>query len=160
MTTKSDITPGNWAALVDAAPAIARGVAASAGSTDESEQELDAFVQYLSDSSIDLDGAGILDRLVADIAGRLAAGVPPVEGDVYMEGLEQARRAGAILAVELDPAEATAVRAWYLAAAARVAEAAREGGVLGIGATDVSTWERETLQAIADALGSEAPGNA
>jgi hypothetical protein len=35
-----------------------------------------------------------------------------------------------------------------------VAEAAREGGVLGIGATDVSTWERETLQSIADALGS------
>jgi diamine N-acetyltransferase len=155
MTTKSDITPANWGALVDAAPAIARGVAASAGSTGQSEQELDAFIQFVSDAAIDLDGDGILDRLVADISGRLAAGVPPVEGDVYMEALEQARRAGAILAVELDPAEATAVRAWYLAAAARVAQAAREGGVLGIGATDVSTWERETLQAVAEALGAE-----
>jgi hypothetical protein len=157
MTNKSDITPANWAALVDAAPAIARGVAASSGSTGQSEQELDAFIQFVSDTAIDLDGEGILDRLVADISGRLAAGVPPVEGDVYMDGLEQARRAGAILAVELDPNEAMSVRAWYLAAAARVAQAAREGGVLGIGATEVSTWEQETLQAIADALGRE-PG--
>lgn len=156
MTTKSDITPASWAALVDAGPAIARAVAASAGSAGQSGQELNAFIHFVSDSATDLAGQGILDRLVADISGRLAAGVPPVQSDVYMEGLEQARRAGAIVAVELEPAEAAAVRAWYLMAATLVARAAREGGVLGIGATDVSRWERETLQAIADALGSEA----
>ena len=72
-----------------------------------------------------------------------------------MDGLEQARRAGALIAVELDPAEATAVRAWYLAGAQRVAAAAKEGGVLGIGGADISTWEQETLQAIADALGAD-----
>ena len=31
-----------------------------------------------------------------------------------------------------------------------------EGGVLGIGSSDVSTWERETIQSIADALGAHA----
>lgn len=155
MSTKADITSANWAALVDTAPAIARAVAASAGGTSQSEGELDAFVQFVSDAAINSDGDGVLDQLIADVSGRLAAGMETSTGDVYMEGLEQARRAGAILAVELKPGESTAVRAWYLAAAARVAQSAREGGVLGIGATDVSTWERETLQAIADALGSE-----
>jgi hypothetical protein len=158
MTTKSDISVGNWAALVDAAPSIARAVAASAGGTSQSEGELDAFVQFVSDAAVASDGAGVLDQLVADVNSRLAAGVEPPAGDVYMEGLEQARRAGAIIAVELQPGEATAVRAWYLAAASRVAQAAKEGGVLGIGSSDVSTWERETLQAIAEALGGEVPG--
>ena len=157
MTTKSDISVGNWAALVDAAPAIARAVAASAGGTSQSEGELDAFVQFVSDAAVDSDGEGVLDQLVADVSSRLAAGIEPPTGDVYMEGLEQARRAGAIIAVELQPGEATAVRAWYLAAASRVAQSAREGGVLGIGSSDLSTWERETIQAVADALGSE-PG--
>jgi hypothetical protein len=154
MTTKADISPGNWAALVSAAPAIARAVSASSGSTGQSEGELDAFVQFVSDAAVSAGDQDVLGQLVGDISNILAVGVDSVGGDAYMEGLEQARRAGAILAVELDPAEAAAVRAWYLDAARRVAEAAREGGVLGIGATDVSTWERETLQSIADALGS------
>jgi hypothetical protein len=153
LTSKADISLGNWAALVDAAPAIARAVSASAGRAGQSVGELDAFVQFVSDAAVDGGGPGLLDQLVADVSGRLAAGIPPVSGDVYADGLELARRAGAIVAVELEPEEATAVRAWYLASARRVAEAAREGGLLGIGASEVSAWERETLQAIADALG-------
>ncbi len=52
------------------------------------------------------------------------------------------------------PAKPASVRAWYLAGAGVVAAAVKEGGVLGIGAVDVSDWERETTQAIADALGA------
>lgn len=158
MSTKADIAPGNWGALVSAAPAIARAVSASAGSTSQSETELDAFVQFVSDATVEHDGSTVLGQLLADVGHLLAIGVEPVSGDPYMEGLEQARRAGAIVAVELEPAEADAIRAWYLAAAQRVAEAAKDGGVLGLGAKDVSTWEAETIQAIADALGSEAAG--
>jgi hypothetical protein len=154
MTSKADISPGNWAALVDAAPAIARAVAASAGSTDNTETELGAFLEFVSTGADEAGDDAILDQLLADIRGRLASGGAVGEGDAYAEGLEQARRAGAIVAVEMDEAEATAVRAWYLAAASRVAQAAREGGVLGIGSKDVSDWERETIQSIADALGA------
>ena len=155
MSTKADLSATNWAALVAAAPAIARAVSASSGSSGQSETELNAFVQFVSDAAA---GAGddILGQLVSDVGSLLAVGVEPVSGDAFMDGLEQARRAGAIVAVELDPAEADSVRAWYLAAAQAVAAAAREGGVLGIGATDLSTWERQTIQSIADALGSEA----
>jgi hypothetical protein len=155
MTTKSDVSPGNWAALVSAGPAIARAVSASAGSTDRSEAELGAYVEFVSDAAIGASGEDVLGQLVADVSNLLAVGVEPVSGDAFAEGLEQSRRAGAILAVELEPDEATAIRGWYLAAASRVAQAAREGGVLGIGASDVSTWERETIQSIAEALGAD-----
>lgn len=156
MSKKSDVGSSNWTAMVNAAPAIARAVSASAGSSGQSEGELNAFVQFVSDAGADHDDTTVLGQLVVDVGTLLASGVEPVSGDAYTDGLELARRAGAIVAVELEPAEADAIRAWYLEAAKRVAEAAREGGVLGIGAADVSTRERETLQAIADALGSEA----
>jgi hypothetical protein len=74
-----------------------------------------------------------------------------------MDGLEAARHAGAILEVAADPADAAAIRAWLLSAARAVAEASREGGVLGLGGEQVSTHERETIAAIADALGGDTP---
>jgi hypothetical protein len=156
MSTKADLSATNWAALVAAAPAIARAVSASSGSGGQSEKELNAFVQFASDAATGASPDDILGQLVSDIGALLAVGVEPVSGDAYTDGLEQARRAGAIIAVELEPAEAEAIRAWYLAAAQAVAAAVREGGVLGIGATDISNWERQTIQSIADALGAEA----
>jgi hypothetical protein len=153
MTTKADVSSANWAALVDAGPAIARAVAASAGSSGQTEQELEAFIEFLSESGAATDRGTVVGELLADVGGRLATGTPAPDGDAYMNGLELARRAGAIAAVELEPDEARAVRAWYLAAATRVARAAREGGIAGLGGSDISAWERETLQTIADALG-------
>ena len=153
MTSKSDVSPANWAALVDAAPAIARAVSASGRSTGQSEQELDAFVQFASNAAVDSGDESLLGALVSDVVARLAVGVPPPDGDVRVDGLEKARRAGAILAVELDPADAASIRAWYLAGARIVATAVKEGGLLGIGAAAVSDWEHDTFQALADALG-------
>lgn len=157
MSTKDDLSATNWAALVAAAPAIARAVSASSGSSRQSASELHAFVEFVSDAAAGAGTDDILGQLVSGVGSLLAVGVEPVSGDAFMDGLEQARRAGAILAVELEPGEAQAVRAWYLAAAQAVAAAAREGGVLGIGATDLSKWERQTIQSIADALGADSP---
>ena len=70
-----------------------------------------------------------------------------------MEGIEAARIAGAILAVEADQIEGERVRAWCLSVAHAVAEAAREGGVLGIGGSRISRHEEEAIAAIRDALG-------
>ena len=157
MTTKADISPANWAALVDAAPAIARAVAASAGSAADSETELGAFIEFVATGADEAGAQGLVDQLVMDVRGRLASGGLPAGADAYMDALELARRAGAILAVEVDAGEATAIRAWYLAAAMRVARASREGGVLGVGSQEVSSRERETIAAIADALAAAAP---
>jgi hypothetical protein len=153
MTAKSDISVANWAALVEAGPAIARAVSASGGSTATSEQELGAFIAYVGDAATASDGGSLLGQLVNDVAGTLAGGIPAPDGDVYVDGLEKARRAGAVLAVEADAAEATAIRTWLVGAAQAVAAAAKDGGVLGIGGAQLSDWEKETIRSIADALG-------
>ena len=134
-------------------PAIARAIAATAGSATQTVGELGAFVELLERTAVD-DPGGLLGAIVADLHGRLADGFSahrPV--DPLMEGIEAARIAGAILAVEADQIEGERVRAWCLSVAHAVAEAAREGGVLGIGGSRISRHEEEAIAAIRDALG-------
>ncbi|TME84659.1 MAG: hypothetical protein E6I45_00875 [Chloroflexi bacterium] len=156
MTNRESFSQEQWLALVDAGPAIARAIASTAGSSGQTETELGAFVQIVEQAAADAP-AGLLGDIVADTYGRLAGGLPDARGsDPYMGGIEAARKAGAILDVQPDPAEAQRARAWYLSIAQRVAEATREGGVLGIGGEQVSQFEREAIKAIADALGATA----
>ena len=153
MTERRAYTSEQWRALVDAAPAIARAVASVAGSQGQVETELGAFIALVDQAAADAPG-GLLGLVVGDVHGRLAGGVEPEPaGDAFMDGLEAARRAGAILAVQADPPEAARVRAWLLSVAQVVAAAAREGGVLGIGGEQVSYREEQTIAAIRDALG-------
>lgn len=153
MTERDQFTAGQWRSLVDAAPAIARAVAATAGSARQSVGELGAFVKLVDRTASD-DPGGLLGAIVSDLHGRLAGGMPagrPV--DPFMNGIEAARLAGAIISIEADPADGERVRAWFLSVAQVVAEATREGGVVGIGGEQVSQHEREAIAAIRDALG-------
>lgn len=156
MSARTDFTTAQWAALIEAGPAIALAVASAAGSAGQSETELAAFIELVGRTTAEAaPEESLLGRVVADIQGRLAAGWRPTGTEPYMDGLEAARKAGAILGVAADPADAAAIRGWLLTAARTVAEATREGGVLGVGGAQVSVHERETIQAIADALGAD-----
>ena len=157
MTQPDDIGQENWEALLEAGPAIAIAVASAAGSGRQTEDELGAFVDAVATALVAHDRDTLLGRLVGDLHGRLAAGWRPDVADPLTDGLHAARRAGAILAVSGDPEGAEAVREWLLGVARTVAEARREGGVLGIGAEEVSEHETATLESIADALGATAP---
>jgi hypothetical protein len=156
MTRPEELSQDNWEALLDAGPAIALAVAAASGSGRQTEDELGAFVHAVSTGALEADQETLVGRLIADLHGRLAAGWRPDTSDPLMDGLQAARRAGAILAVGTQPAEAEAIRGWLLESARTVAASAREGGVLGVGAEDVSENETDTLRAIADALGIDA----
>ena len=153
MTRPEELSQDNWEALLDAGPAIALAVAAASGSGRQSEDELGAFVETVSTGALEADQETLAGRLITDLPGRLAGGWRPDKADPLMDGLQAARRAGAILAVATEPHEADAIRGWLLESARTVAASAREGGVLGIGAEDVSENETETLRSIADALG-------
>ena len=153
MSERDAFTPDQWRSLVDAAPAIARAIAATVGSSNRTVSELGAFVDLVDRTASD-DPSGLLGAIVSDLHGRLAGGMP-AEGPVdhLMNGIGAARIAGAILSVEADPVDAERVRAWYLSVAQVVAEKTREGGVLGIGGEQVSQHEQEAIAAIRDALG-------
>jgi hypothetical protein len=153
MTERDAFTADQWSSLIDAAPAIARAVAVTVGSASQTVGELGAFVKLVDRTASD-DPGGLLGAIVSDLHGRLAGGMPaerPV--DPFMNGIEAARIAGAILSIEADPADGDRVRAWFLSVAQVVAEATWEGGVLGIGGEHVSQQEREAIAAIRDALG-------
>jgi hypothetical protein len=153
-------TEQQWLELTDAAPAIARAVASVSGSAAQSEVELDAFLTLLHETGDAQSDAGsnLLGRLVSDVKGRLAGGISMPETDAMTDGLQAARKAGALLEIYPDMAQAREVRLWLLDVARRVAQSARDGGVFGIGGQEISNAESDTLLSIGDALGlSEVP---
>jgi hypothetical protein len=154
MSRQAEFSARNWAALVEAGPAIAVALASAAGSGRQSVGELEGFIDFVAEGVVEYSPEGLLGELVHDVNGRLAAGWRPELDDPYADGLGRARLAGAILDTLPDAEEAAAVRGWLLTAARRVAERAREGGVLGVGGERVSTREEQTIEAIADALGA------
>jgi hypothetical protein len=64
--------------------------------------------------------------------------------------------AAATIVTQKSPAEADEFKQWLMTIANRTAEAAKEGGFLGIGGTQVSEKEKTELAALASALGVSA----
>ncbi len=60
-----------------------------------------------------------------------------------------------LLAEKATPEEASEYKEWSMGIAANVAKAAKEGGFLGFGGTQISDGEREAFAQIADALGTQ-----
>jgi hypothetical protein len=148
------LSDAQWQQLLAAPPAIARAVSAVAGSAGATEVELEAFIGLVDRTAHEESADPFLADLAARLYGALSSGaVAAPSDDPVAEGINAARHAGAILAVLPDESAARAVRLWLLRVANTVAAAAREGGVLGIGGEDVSQPERDTVNAIADALG-------
>lgn len=70
-----------------------------------------------------------------------------VKGPAARERIaDELRRVNAILEQKADPAEAAAFRQWIVAAAQEAANAAKEGGFMGIGAVRVSEGEQAMLE--------------
>ena len=72
--------------------------------------------------------------------------------DMKEHALAQARSVRELLATKADAVEAAEYKEWVIGIADSVANAAKEGGFLGIGGERVSEGEEETLAAIKDAL--------
>lgn len=69
--------------------------------------------------------------------------------------LDELTRANEILSTKATPEEATSFRAWLIQAAQDAANASKEGGFLGIGATLVSEREEAMLAQLREILGVE-----
>src|SRR5258706_16392180 len=97
MSARDLFTRVQWAAVVDAAPAIARAVAAAAGKPADTVRELGAFETSLASATS--FGNELLGELIDAVRDRLATGAgvgPP--GRAGVGGIGAARKAGAILA--------------------------------------------------------------
>jgi hypothetical protein len=75
--------------------------------------------------------------------------------DVVERAIANLREVSAILNAKA-PGDAAAFKAWLRAISQKVAEASKEGGVLGFGGVPVSDAEKATLADISKALGTTA----
>ncbi len=67
--------------------------------------------------------------------------------------VDELKRVNEILSAKATPEEAASFRAWLIEAAQEAANAAKEGGFLGIGATRVSEGEEAMLSQLREILG-------
>lgn len=162
MTTRADYTDEEWAAL-RRAPLVA-GMAVSLadpGGPIELTKEGMAALGAIGAPPGD-------EELLVAVSQDALARVQQRENmlkEIDLKGstareqiVDELRRVNGILAAKATPDEADAFRAWLVAAAQDAANAAKEGGFLGIGATRVSEGEKAMLARLRQILGVEEGG--
>ncbi len=164
MTARLDYTVEEWQTLSQLPVAISLAVIASGKSSPaERVRELTCMVETLEQTRRQpaanelVAAVAMADRERPGNGARLAGTLPSPDlsgsgAELQRQAVEQCRQALAILAVKAAPAEQDGYKRWVLAIGRKVAEAAKEGGFLGIGGVQVSREETETLNAVAAAL--------
>ena len=170
MSTKADFSAEEWK-LVLKAPLMAglAVVAASPSGPLGVLREMFAVGKLVNETKTQAEGAGglsnsLLRSLVAELAspdGRAQLdvselrGVPPPQ--LQSHALEACRAVAALVDRKATREEADGVKRWLVAIAQRTAEAAKEGGFLGIGGTRVSENETTAIRDVARARGVPPP---
>ena len=103
------------------------------------------------------DGAGgLVDELVADIRSDRPSmrevGIQRQSKDKALAASIEAMKAAVAVVQEKAPAEVVGYKSWLVSISERVANAAKEGGILGIGGELVSDDEEAALNQIRSAL--------
>jgi hypothetical protein len=154
MTGRTNFTDEEWSILARAPKAVALAVmAAEAGGRDEVKAEVAALDRALQESTNEHERQIV--RLVADEIQPLDDFVPQRLEFVPLmtAALEVSERASAILLSKIPAEDGKAYRHWVLTLGRRVAEAAKEGGLFGIGGTLVTENEKAVLTVLGIALG-------
>jgi hypothetical protein len=161
MTTKADYTPEEWellrkAPLMMAAAVIVSDLSGSVGVA----REFLSMAQAVEETGQQDDTNELVAALVADLQAPQAARTEEAEditdlAETRAKALAESREIAALLARKTTLEEAKGFKRWMLSIARRVSEAAREGGVLGVGAKLVSEKEIAMLRELADELGVE-----
>lgn len=162
MSTKADYTPEEWKSIT-AAPFLAGlfiTMSDPSGVVGITKEAM-AVGKAISES-----GTGSQAEIIKSLVDSLKAGgigARPELPDIPRRDLGAARaamaehlqKASAAIAAK-SPSEAQAYKAWLMAAAKKVAEAAKEGGFLGFGGTLVSEQEQAAIKELAGKLGVQA----
>jgi hypothetical protein len=160
VSTKSDFTEEEWVRL-RRAPYVA-GMAislADPGGPIEMTKETMASIrsatnppsreQLLTEVALDLQAmAQSRQNPMGDFKPKNAAGQPASQ-----RVLDELRAVSEIVAAKATPEEAAAFGGWLLATAQAAADAAKEGGFMGMGAVQVSEGEQAMLEQLRATLG-------
>jgi hypothetical protein len=156
VSTKADYSKEEWESLLKAPLMAAMAVvAASPSGPIGAIKEMFAVGKGLLEG-----GEGTANPLIAAVVADVKAGSRPSMPTERPQDLTQVKtqalgacRETAALLARKAPGDADAFKRWLLGTAQRVAEAAKEGGVFGIGGVQVSDAEKAALGEVAGALG-------
>jgi hypothetical protein len=159
VSTKADYSREEWESLLKAPMMAAMAVVAASPSG-----PIGVLKEMFAVGKGLLEGAeGTTNSLIAAMVADIKAGNRPTVPTERPQDLAQVKaqalgacREAAALVSRKAPGEAEGFKRWLLATAQRAAEAAREGGVFGIGGVAVSDAERAALGEVAAALGVKA----
>lgn len=161
LLTQASLSPEQWAALRNLPHLVALAVSASAGSP------IDLLFERAAGRAAIANGINNDHPLVRAIAarGEIAAAAAAVRAlvteshgthrppeDLLPLATEAARHVADVLRVHGGELDRYAYRQFVVGVARKVAEAAREGDVLGLGGRLVSDAERAAIDSIARAL--------
>jgi hypothetical protein len=160
MATKADFTAEEWE-QIQRAPFMAglAVVAASPSGPFGVIKELFAVGKMLGEVKTQGTSNDLIKALVADIeAGARDLSAPAeLKGktpeQVKSYAIESVRQVAALIDKKTKPDETQGFKQWLVSVAQKVAEAAKEGGFLGIGGTRVSEEEAATIKELSTTLG-------
>jgi len=157
MTSKGDFSEDEWARIVRApfVGALAVSLADPGGPIEAGKEQMAAVRGAMNPPS--------REPLLVDVALDVQAmtqqrehplkGYRPVGGGDPREALlDELGATRALLAAKATPPEAAAFGRWVVDIAQAAADAAKEGGFMGIGATRVSDREQTMLERVRDAV--------
>jgi hypothetical protein len=159
MTTKADFTEKEWTRL-GRAPLVA-GLAislADPGGPIELTKESMASLRTIMEAAQSGGHGELVDAVAQDVAAQARerknplAGFRPKGATAGQEVLDELGAVNAIVAEKATPEEAAGFREYLLTAAQRAADAAKEGGFMGIGAKQVSEGEEKMLARLREVL--------
>lgn len=156
MTTRADFSAEEWA-TVYGSPAMAGMIVMTAGKSGpvQAVQEMFAVGKAISDADRTGPTNGLIKAIVEAVKNKeqMDQGEKPTSiEDAHAQALDHIRQA-VVLVDAKAPTEAAEFKQWLANIGQKVAEAAKEGGFLGFGGTQVSDEERAALQELHVALG-------
>jgi len=160
MVTKSDFTAEEWN-VIRRAPFMAGLVVVVASPSGPFGVMKEMFAVGKTLAEVKQRGAAseVARALVADLEtpeGRQLGTPTELQGktpeQLRTAALEACRQAAAVVGQKVQPAEAQAFAQWLVSVGQKVAEAAKEGGMLGFGGTRVSEEETAALKELTSVL--------
>ena len=162
MTTKTDYSDEEWQLLIDVPILAGLAVMMSGKSGLGTMKEAVSLTQGALSGAKEYPNVELIGAIVdARLKGGEKSSAETFTNNPY-QGLgiekfmatvsEKCKAASEVLAKKATPEEASAFRAWVLSIADDVSKAAREGGFLGFGGTQVSVEEVAAIDRIKSAL--------
>ncbi len=162
MSTKADYTAEEWQLLIDVPSMVGTAVMVAGKSGLGSVKEALAIASGILSARDGYEGNDLIQSLtesrikegmrseIETMTNNPYKGMAPTE--LAQVVTEKCRAAAELLAAKATEAETVGYKEWAQSVGAKVANAAKEGGFLGIGGERVSAEEQQVMDAIQSAF--------